>query len=77
KLRSLPESARHNSVLPVLESVRLERDSNQPAVDSSEFLRGLAAASSTGIAVPQLTREFIKKCISDLSILGLLVPTPS
>jgi fatty acid CoA ligase FadD9 len=76
KLRSLPESARHNSVLPVLESVRLERDSNQPAVDSSEFLRGLAAASSTGISVPQLTREFIKKCISDLSILGLLGPSP-
>jgi fatty acid CoA ligase FadD9 len=70
KLRALPADERGRSVLPVLAAVRAPRDP-RPQGDSRQFLAALDAAAA-GLAVPQLTRDFIRKCLADLQAVGLL-----
>jgi fatty acid CoA ligase FadD9 len=70
KLRALPPDERGRSVLPVLPAVRAPRDP-QPHGDSRQFLAALGATAAD-LAVPRLTRDFIRKCLADLQAVGLL-----
>jgi len=74
KLRALPEDQRQHSSLTVLDSLSHPRAS-ETLVGSKRF-QDAVSALPIGPDVPQLTREFVLKCLDDMRGLDL-IPAPA
>ena len=73
KLRALPEEQRQHSSLGVLDSLSQPAANEQMA--SSRRFQDAVGQLPIGPEVPHLSREFIFKCLRDMSQLGL-IPEP-
>jgi fatty acid CoA ligase FadD9 len=74
RLRALPRDKRHLSSLAVLGSLRQPSPEGRLMAGSRHFDDALRTLE-IGPTTPQLTREYIDKCLSDMCRLGL-VPVP-
>jgi fatty acid CoA ligase FadD9 len=72
-LRKLPDGKRQISSLPVIESLRHPSNTSKPIPACGRFNNELRALN---VQAPHLTKEYIGKCLDDMSRLGL-IPTPN
>ncbi len=70
-LHALPESRRQLSSLPVLDSLRQPSAAGKPLAGSRNFDESLLTFD-IGPKTPQLTREYIGKCLNDMHHHGLV-----
>ena len=76
KLKALPEEKRQHSSLTVLDALRHPDNAHAPMVGSARFADAVRKLP-IGPEVPQLTQDFIDKCLEDIRGLGLIPAPPS
>jgi fatty acid CoA ligase FadD9 len=75
KLRNLPDEQRQHSCLAIAGNLSAPFHAEPMPIAHAEFLAALGE-TALGSKVPHLTRDYLRKCVADMEILGL-IPEPA